>query len=92
MLKAESSKVKAQSSKFKATKTYMVKKSNDYSQMKLEEQMIQKFSYRCPYCDQPISYENYDLKVGENEIQCPSCKKIYIKVVSDPFGEGEKNK
>jgi rubrerythrin len=92
MLKAESSKVEAQSSKFKATKTYMVKKSNDYSQMKLEEQMIQKFSYRCPYCDQPISYENYDLKVGENEIQCPSCKKIYIKVVSDPFGEGEKNK
>jgi len=49
----------------------------------MEEQIIQKFSPRCPYCDQPISYEKHDLKVGENEIQCPSCKKIYIKVVSD---------
>jgi uncharacterized protein YbaR (Trm112 family) len=49
----------------------------------MEEQIIQKFAYRCPYCDEPISYEKYDLKVGENEIQCPSYKKIYIKVVSD---------
>jgi DNA-directed RNA polymerase subunit RPC12/RpoP len=49
----------------------------------MEEQVIQKFSYRCPYCDQPISYEKYSLKAGENEIQCPSCHKIYIKVVSN---------
>jgi len=61
----------------------MVKKTNDYSHMKLEEQVIQKFPQRCPYCDQPVFYEKFDLKVGENEIQCPSCKKIYIKVVSD---------
>jgi hypothetical protein len=70
----------------------MIKRSNGNTKMKLEEQVIQKFPRRCPYCDQPISYEKYDLKVGENEIQCPSCKKIYIKVVSDPIGEGEKNK
>jgi Zn finger protein HypA/HybF involved in hydrogenase expression len=50
---------------------------------KLKEQVVQKFPYRCPYCDQPISYDQFDLKVGENKIQCPSCKKIYIKVVSD---------
>jgi DNA-directed RNA polymerase subunit RPC12/RpoP len=56
---------------------------------KLEEQVIQKFSYRCPYCDQPISYDQVDLKMGENEIQCPSCKRIYIKVVSDRLGEKE---
>ena len=49
----------------------------------LEEQVIQKFPYRCPYCDQPISYDQFDLKVGENEIQCPSCEKVYIKVVSE---------
>jgi len=48
-----------------------------------KEQVIQKFLYRCPYCDQPISYDQFELKVGENEIQCPSCKKIYVKVVSD---------
>jgi DNA-directed RNA polymerase subunit RPC12/RpoP len=49
----------------------------------LEEQVIQKFPYRCPYCDQPISYDQFNLKVGENEIQCPSCKRKYIKVVFD---------
>jgi Zn finger protein HypA/HybF involved in hydrogenase expression len=53
----------------------------------LEEQVIQKFPYRCPYCDQPISYDQFDLKVGENKIQCPSCKKTYIKVVSGSFKE-----
>jgi transposase-like protein len=53
----------------------------------MEEQVIQKFSYRCPHCDQPISYEKYNLKVGENEIQCPSCHKIYIKVVLDLLGK-----
>jgi C4-type Zn-finger protein len=51
--------------------------------MKSEEQVIQKFPYRCPYCDQPISYDQSHLKVGENKIQCPSCKKTYIKVVSN---------
>ena len=49
----------------------------------LEEQVIQKFPYRCPYCDQPISYDQFNLKVGENKIQCPSCEKVYIKVVSE---------
>jgi DNA-directed RNA polymerase subunit RPC12/RpoP len=52
---------------------------------KSEEQVIQKFPYRCPYCDQPVSYDQFDLKTGENEIQCPSCKKIFIKVVGDSF-------
>jgi len=70
----------------------MIEKSNDYLQMKSEEQVIQKFHYRCPYCDQPICYGDLDLKNGENEIQCPSCKKTYIKVVSDLFGEGETKK
>lgn len=62
---------------------------------KIEEQVIQKFSCRCPYCEQPVSYDQLDLKIGENEIRCPSCKKKYIKVVFDespsPFkGEGMK--
>jgi hypothetical protein len=51
----------------------------------LEEQLVQKFSYRCPYCNEPISYDQFNLKVGENEIQCPSCKKIYIKAVAPSF-------
>jgi predicted SprT family Zn-dependent metalloprotease len=55
--------------------------------MELEERLVQKFSYRCPYCDQPVSYDRLDLKRGENEFQCPFCKKIYIKVVSDSFEE-----
>ena len=58
--------------------------------MELKEQRIQKFPYRCPYCDQSISYDHFDLKEGENEIQCPSCKKTYIKVVSDSFREKKK--
>lgn len=57
--------------------------------MKPEDQVVQKFAYRCPYCDQIVSYDRIDLKVGENEIQCPSCKKIYIKVVPDPLKNGE---
>ncbi|MGO8989500.1 MAG: hypothetical protein ACLQGU_17430 [bacterium] len=60
----------------------MVKKTE------LTEQVIQKFSYRCPYCDQPVSYDQFDLKIGENEIQCLSCKKIYIKMVAPPFTGG----
>jgi hypothetical protein len=54
----------------------MVKKTE------LKEQVVQKFSHRCPYCDQPVSYDQFDLKIGENKIQCFSCKKIYIKMVA----------
>jgi len=50
---------------------------------KLKEQVVQKFPYRCPYCDQPVSYDQFNLKLGENKIQCPSCKRKYIKVVFD---------
>jgi Zn finger protein HypA/HybF involved in hydrogenase expression len=49
----------------------------------LEEQIVQKFQYRGPYCDHPISYEQFNLKAGENEVKCPSCKKKYVKVVLD---------
>lgn len=47
----------------------------------LREMVVQRFPHRCPYCDQPLSYESYSLKVGENEIVCPFCKKKFIKVV-----------
>ena len=57
-----------------------------YKKRKLAEQVVQKFSYRCPYCDQPVSYDEFDLKVGENKIQCLSCKKIYVKMVGAPAG------
>ncbi len=49
---------------------------------KLREIVVQKFPYRCPYCDQALSYEAYSLKVGENEMVCPFCKKKFIKVIS----------
>ncbi len=52
---------------------------------KLEEQIVQKLAYRCPYCDQPITYDDLHLKPGENEIKCPSCQKKYIKVVLDDW-------
>jgi predicted RNA-binding Zn-ribbon protein involved in translation (DUF1610 family) len=52
-----------------------------------EDQVIQKFPHRCPYCDQPISYDQFDLREGENKIRCPSCGKIYIKVVSEEKNE-----
>jgi DNA-directed RNA polymerase subunit RPC12/RpoP len=55
---------------------------------KLEEQIIQKFPYRCPYCDEPVSYDQVDLKIGENEIRCPLCNKIYIKVISEEGRKG----
>jgi hypothetical protein len=61
----------------------MIKRSKGYSKTELEEQVVQKFPHRCPYCDQPLSYDQFDLKRGENEIQCLSCKKFYIKVVLD---------
>jgi len=53
------------------------------------EQVIQKLPYRCPYCDQPISYGQFNLKVGENAIKCPSCKKTYIKLVAPSLTEGD---
>ena len=53
-----------------------------------EEQLVQRFSYRCPYCEQAVSYDQFDLKVGENEIRCSSCKKTYIKVVEPSFSKG----
>jgi len=59
----------------------------------LEERLVQKFSYRCPYCDEPISYDQFYLRVGENEIQCPSCKKTYIRVVASSFpGAGHRSR
>ena len=56
---------------------------------RLEEQVIQKFPHRCPYCDQPITYEDLDLRPGENEINCPSCKRTYIRVVAPSFTGGD---
>ncbi len=56
---------------------------------RLKEQVIQKFSHRCPYCDQPITYDNLDLRPGENEVHCPSCNRTYIKVVAPTFTEGD---
>ena len=50
---------------------------------RLEERIVQEFPHRCPYCERVISYENIKLKKGENEIECPLCKKKYIKIVSD---------
>jgi len=47
----------------------------------MEERVVQKFPHRCPYCDQPLSYEKDSLNPGENEIVCPFCKKKFIKVV-----------
>ncbi len=54
----------------------------------LKEQAIQKFPYRCPYCDEPVSYDQFTLKEGENLIECPSCQKTYIKLISKS-SEGE---
>ena len=48
-----------------------------------KESIVQHFPHRCPYCDQPISYDPFELKTGENKIECPSCKKMFIKVVGD---------
>ena len=50
---------------------------------KLEEQVVQEFPRRCPYCEQIVSYDDLHLKPGENEIKCLSCQKKYIKVVPD---------
>jgi uncharacterized Zn-finger protein len=59
---------------------------------KLEEQVVQKFSHRCPYCDQTIIYDDLNLTSGENEVTCPSCKKKYIKIISDSPEKGRKGK
>ncbi len=56
---------------------------------KLEESLVQKLDHRCPYCDRIISYEGLRFKPGENKITCPSCRKMFIKVVFDSRGEGE---
>jgi len=53
------------------------------------EQVIQKFSYRCPYCEQPISYDQFNLEVGENEVKCPSCQRTYIKLVAPSLTESD---
>jgi hypothetical protein len=66
----------------------MKKKDNRSVKKRLEEQVVQKFSHRCPYCDQTISYDEIELKRGENEIECPSCKRIFIKVVSEEGRKG----
>ena len=54
-----------------------------------DDQIVQSFPHGCPYCDQSVSYDPFDLKGGENSIQCPSCKKKFIKVVSDLTDEEE---
>jgi transposase-like protein len=56
-----------------------------------EEQVIQKFPSHCPYCDEPISYDQFDLKIGENRIECPSCKRTFIRVVLDSLEEPKKS-
>lgn len=56
---------------------------NAFMKSNLREQIVQEFLYRCPYCDEPVSYGQFDLKTGENEVQCLSCRKTYIKVVGD---------
>ena len=53
-----------------------------------EDYVVQKFDPRCPYCDRVITYEGIDLNPGENEITCPSCRKVFVKVVGHLF-EGE---
>ena len=60
----------------------MKSKNTIHSNSAMEDQVIQKLPHRCPYCEQPISYEKYHLKKGENEIKCPSCNKIFIKIES----------
>jgi hypothetical protein len=61
----------------------MNRRRKPHKKNEFEEQLVQKLPYRCPYCDRPVSYDQFDLEIGENEIQCLSCKKTYIKVISD---------
>ncbi len=66
----------------------MIRKAKQPKKKKYEEQLVQEFPHRCPYCDRPVSYDSSDLKVGENVIRCVSCRKTYIKVVTDYKSEG----
>ena len=52
--------------------------------MEVKEEVVQRFPYRCPYCDQPVSYDSFDLREGENRIQCPSCLKTYVRILTRP--------
>ena len=61
----------------------MKRSSKPLKKKDLEETLVQRFPHRCPYCDQPVSYDQFDLTAGENEIQCLSCKRTYIKMVLD---------
>jgi transposase-like protein len=61
-----------------------------YKKKELEEQVIQKLPYRCPYCDHPITYDDLHLRPGENEIKCPSCQRTYIKIVPDSSAKRKK--
>lgn len=61
----------------------MIRKSKPKKKKGLKEQLVQKFPHGCPYCDRAVSYDQFELKAGENEIRCPSCKKIYVKVILD---------
>ena len=53
------------------------------------ETVVQQWVHRCPYCEEPISYDQIPLAPGENRISCPSCKKVFIKIVSATPEEGE---
>ena len=48
------------------------------------ECVVETFPRRCPYCDQVLSYDQSGLKKGENRVECPSCKGIFIKVIPSP--------
>ena len=63
----------------------MTGRNKHHTRKECEEQVVQKFPYGCPYCDHPISYEQFDLKAGENEIRCVLCNETFIKVVSEPI-------
>jgi uncharacterized Zn-finger protein len=55
--------------------------------MTREEQIVQKFPHRCPYCDQIVSYDQLNLKAGENEVRCLFCQKTYVVIIADDHGE-----
>jgi len=57
-----------------------------------EEFVVQKFEPRCPYCDQAVSYDHVDLRAGENPITCPSCQKVFFKVVGPPKRKGKEKR
>lgn len=59
----------------------MPKKRKKVENLEKEEILIQRFPYRCPYCDEVISYDSIELKTGENEIECLFCKKKFIKII-----------